>query len=50
MPSKTIIAMACITAIVIVCIFKDINGALIGTCVAIIAALGGYVFGLRRRP
>lgn len=45
MPYKTIIAITAVTAIVIACIFKNIDGALIGAGVAIIAGLGGYVTG-----
>lgn len=45
MPNKTIVAIGCITAIIITCIFKDMNGALIGSGVAIIAGLAGYAAG-----
>ncbi|MBA7579879.1 hypothetical protein ES708_21760 [subsurface metagenome] len=42
MPSKTIVAIICITIILVSCIFNDIDGALIGTGVAAIAGLGGW--------
>lgn len=45
MPNKTIVAMAAVTAILITCIFKNINGALVGTGIAVIAGLGGYAIG-----
>jgi hypothetical protein len=42
MPSKTTIAVLCITLIIVFCIFKDIDGAVVGTGVAAIAGLGGW--------
>ena len=45
MPNKTIIAIGAITAIIITCIIKDIDGALIGTGCTLIGGLGGYAIG-----
>lgn len=45
MPNKTIVAIGAIAAIVITCIIKDIDGAIISIGVAAIAGLGGYIAG-----
>lgn len=45
MPNKTIVAMACVTAIIITCLFRGINGTIVGAGVAAIAGLGGYAIG-----
>jgi len=45
MPNKTIVAIGAITAIIITCIFRDIDGALVGAGVAAIGGLGGYAIG-----
>lgn len=45
MPNKTIVAIGAIAAIIITCIVKDIDGAIIGIGVATIAGLGGYIAG-----
>lgn len=45
MPNKTIVAIGAIAAIIITCIIKDINGAIVGAGVAAIAGLGGYIYG-----
>ncbi|GAJ09432.1 unnamed protein product [marine sediment metagenome] len=45
MPSKTIVAIGAIAAIVITCIIKDIDGAIVGIDVAAVAGLGGYIAG-----
>ena len=50
MPNKTIVAIVCVTAIIVACIFKNIDGALIGTGVAVIAGLGGYLAGKTKKP
>ncbi len=49
MPNKTIVAIGAIAAIIITCIIKDIDGAIVGAGVAAIASLGGYVFGKTRK-
>ncbi|MBA7590891.1 hypothetical protein ES708_33033 [subsurface metagenome] len=45
MPNKTIVAIVAITAIIVSCIFKNIDGAIVGAGVAAIAGLGGYAIG-----
>jgi len=45
MPSKTIVAIVAVAAIVITCIIKDMNGAIVGTGCTLIAGLGGYIYG-----
>jgi len=50
MPNKTIVAIICVAAILITCIIKDIDGALIGTGVAAIAGLGGWALGKKSSP
>ncbi len=45
MPNKTIVAIVAVAAIIITCIIKDINGAIISVGVATIAGLGGYIAG-----
>ncbi|GAI72501.1 unnamed protein product [marine sediment metagenome] len=49
MPSKTIVALICITIIIVTCIFRDIDGAVVGTGVAAIAGLGGYAIGKSKK-
>ncbi|GAG55071.1 unnamed protein product [marine sediment metagenome] len=50
MPNKTLFAIGCITAIIITCIIKDINGAIVGAGVAAVAGLGGYAIGKIKKP
>ncbi len=50
MPSKTIVAIGAIAVIIITCIIKDMNGAIVGAGVAAIAGLGGYAVGKLRKP
>lgn len=45
MPNKTIVAIIALLAIVITCIFKNIDGALVGSVSALIAGLGGFAYG-----
>ena len=45
MPNKTIVAIAAVTAIIITCIIKNIDGAIVGAGVAAIVGLGGYIAG-----
>ncbi|MBA7588217.1 hypothetical protein ES708_30269 [subsurface metagenome] len=49
MPSKTIVAIVAIAAIIITCIVKNIDGAIVGAGVATIAGLGGYIYGKTRK-
>jgi len=49
MPSKTIIAIGALTVIIVSCIFKNIDGAIVGAGVAAIAGLGGYAIGKFKR-
>ncbi len=49
MPSKTIVAIISVTIIIGLCIWRNIDGALIGTGVAAIAGLGGYAIGTRKK-
>jgi len=50
MPSKTIVAIIAVTIIIGLCIWRDIDGALVGTGVAAIAGLGGYAIGKKKSP
>lgn len=45
MPSKTIIAIVCITLLLIVALLKNIDGVLLASGITIIAGLGGYAAG-----
>ncbi|MBA7549625.1 hypothetical protein ES705_42115 [subsurface metagenome] len=49
MPSKTIVAIIAVTIILSLCIWRNIDGALIGSGVAAIAGLGGYAIGTRKK-
>lgn len=50
MPNKTLVAIGAITAILITCIIKNIDGAIVGAGVAAIAGLGGYIVGKLKKP
>jgi len=50
MPSKTIVAIICITIILVSCIFKDIDGALVGVGCTVIAGLGGWAAHKAKTP
>lgn len=45
MPNKTIVAMGCVTAVIITCIFQDIDGVIVASGIAAIAGLGGFALG-----
>ena len=45
MPNKTIVAIACITALLITALIKGMDGALLATGIGVIAGLGGYIVG-----
>ncbi|MBA7589497.1 hypothetical protein ES708_31582 [subsurface metagenome] len=45
MPSKTIVAIIAIAAIIITCIVYNKDGAIVGAGVAAIAGLGGFAYG-----
>lgn len=45
MPNKTIVAIGALAAIIITCIIKNIDGAIISIGAAAIAGLGGYIAG-----
>ena len=49
MPSKTIVAIVAITAIIVSCVFTNIDGDIVGTGVAAIAGEGGYAVGKFKR-
>jgi len=49
MPNKTIVAIGCVTAIIIACIIKGIDGYLVFTGVAVISGLGGFAIGHKYR-
>lgn len=49
MPNKTIVALICITAILITCLIRGIDGALVGSGLAILAGLGGYAVGKAKK-
>lgn len=42
MPSKTIVSLICITIILGLAIYKDIDGVLLAGGLALLAGLGGY--------
>jgi len=46
----SIIAILAITALEIVAIANDVNGALLAGSIAIIAGLGGYAVKVKRKP
>lgn len=48
MPNKTIVAIISITIIIGLCIWRDIDGALVGAGVTVIAGLGGYAIGKKK--
>ena len=50
MPNKTIVAIVAVAVIIITCIIKNIDGAIVGTGVAAIAGLGGYAVGKLKKP
>lgn len=50
MPSKTIIAIACITLLLTVALIKGINGVLLSSGLAILAGLGGFTLGRKTHP
>ncbi|MBA7576227.1 hypothetical protein ES708_18066 [subsurface metagenome] len=45
MPNKTIVAIVAVAAIIITCIIKNIDGAIVGIGCTLIAGLGGYIAG-----
>ncbi|MBA7581060.1 hypothetical protein ES708_22960 [subsurface metagenome] len=45
MPNKTVVAIVAVAAIIITCIIKNVDGAIVGAGVAAIAGLGGYIAG-----
>ena len=49
MPNKTIVAIVAVAAIIITCIIKNIDGAIVGAGVAAIAGLGGYIAGRAKK-
>lgn len=49
MPTKTIVAIVCITALLIVALLKDVDGVLLGSGIAVLAGLGGYAAGKKRQ-
>lgn len=50
MPNKTIVAIVAVAAIIITCVIKDIDGAIVGAGVAAISGLGGYAVGRLKKP
>jgi LPXTG-motif cell wall-anchored protein len=49
MPNKTIVAMACVTAIIITCVFNNLNGFIVAIGVGAISGLGGFALGKRKK-
>ncbi|MBA7659132.1 hypothetical protein ES703_67097 [subsurface metagenome] len=45
MPSKTIVAMVCITILLVTALIMGVNGVLLAGGVAALAGLGGYAKG-----
>ncbi|MBA7710105.1 hypothetical protein ES703_119035 [subsurface metagenome] len=50
MPNKTIVAILCLTAILITCLIKDVDGYLIYSIGSMIAILGGYSAYKAKKP
>ncbi|GAH09479.1 unnamed protein product [marine sediment metagenome] len=50
MPNKTIVAMACVTAISITCILNGLNGFIVAISVGSISGLGGFALGKLKKP
>lgn len=50
MPNKTIVAIGCITAILITALIMSIDGVLVASGLAILAGLGGYAIGKVKKP
>lgn len=46
----TIIAILCITALEIIALANNVNGAILAGSVAIIAGLGGFTAGKKTKP
>lgn len=49
-PGKTTIAIIAILILAITAIIKEINGAILGTALSLIAGLGGYALGTQQKP
>lgn len=49
MPSKTIVAIVCVTAIVITCVICGVDGYLVGIGLMAISGLGGFALGKYRK-
>lgn len=49
MPNKTIVAIGCVTAIIITCLIRGIDGWLAIAGASIISGLGGVAIGFKRR-
>jgi len=45
MLNKTVVSIGAVTAIIICCVFKGIDGYLVFTGVSLIAGLGGFALG-----
>lgn len=50
MPNKTIVAIGCITAIIITALIMGVNGVLVSTGIGSLAGLGGYIAGRKKKP
>lgn len=50
MPGKTIVAMLCVTAIIITCVIMGVDGWLVFAGVSIISGLGGFAVRIIRKP
>lgn len=50
MPSKTIVAIICITALLIAALLTGTDGALLASGITLIAGLGGYALGKYKKP
>lgn len=49
MPSKTIVAIICITILLGLALWRDIDGVLLTDGLALIAGLGGFALGKRKK-
>lgn len=49
MPSKTIVAIICVSILAGVALFKGIDGALLASALTLIAGLGGYAAGKAKK-
>jgi len=50
MPNKTIVAIICIALLLGIALWREVDGALLSTGIAVIAGLGGYAIHKTKNP